>query len=194
MNFISPRKSLVLALGLLSATSATFADTLQVRQGLWVSSTIITLNGQPMEMPDMGGGAAGQEWQRMQQVAKQLGLPPSGMVSFNCERKGVYDLREELAKQNKDATCKIDLLDQRRDGARFAMHCQSPQYGASEGKGEATVLNGTEARYAMTGHAVVMGKPMNTEIKSVDKWIGADCAHPPAGIDPSWVDRDTDKE
>jgi len=56
-----------------------------------------------------------------------------------------------------------------------------------------TILNGgTEARMTMSSRADIQGKPLNVEMKSVSKWIGADCAHPPAGIDPSWVDRDTE--
>jgi len=131
------------------------------------------------------------EYQRIQQAAKQLGLPEGGIPSLTCEHKGSFDAREMLAKEKMASECKVDVLDQRRDGARFSLHCQMPQGGTSQGSGELTILNGgTEARMSVSSRGEVMGKPLNVEMKGVSKWIGADCAHPPAGIDPGWVENE----
>jgi len=192
MSNLPSRKSLALAfsLGLLAAAAAR-AENVQVKPGLWAQSNITTVNGKQMQMPNLGAGA--QEYQRIQQAAKQIGLPEGGIPSLSCERKGSYDARELLAKEKMASECKFDVLDQRRDGARFSLRCQMPQGGVSQGSGEVTILNGgTEARMTMSSRADIQGKPLNVEMKSVSKWIGADCAHPPAGIDPSWVDRDTE--
>ena len=190
MAILSSSKPFLLALGLTAAASASLAENIQVKTGLWAGTSVTTVNGKTLQMPNMGNGPAAQEWQRMQQAAKQFGLPEGGTPSLSCERKGSYDGREMLAKEKTGSDCKFDLLEQRRDGARFSLQCKMPQGGTSTGKGEVTILNGTEARITATSRAEVQGQVLNLEWKSVSKWIGADCAHPPAGIDPSWVEND----
>jgi hypothetical protein len=182
-------KPFLLAAALLAAASVSQAEPVQVKPGVWAFAVTTTINGRPLPMPALGDGPAAQEWRRMQQLVKQFGLPEGGHPGLACQRESAIDVRQLIAKDELASKCKIDLLEQRRDGGRFSLNCQSAD-GVAQGKGEATVINGTEARVSATSHAVMHGQALDMETRTVSKWVGPDCQHPPAGIDPSWIQSD----
>jgi hypothetical protein len=184
----SSKNRLLLAAACLAAAAA-HAEPTQVKPGLWAQAVSTTVNGKPLKMPNMGDGPAAQEWKRIQQAMKQFGLPEGWQPGLSCQRESSVDARDLIAKDKMASGCKFDVLEQRRDGGRFSMRCQLPE-GVSQGSGEVTVTNGTEARFDSRSRMETGGQAVSLETKVVSKWVGPDCAHPPAGIDPSWVQQD----
>lgn len=161
------------------------AQTIEARPGLWAEAHVSTLNGKRMpSILDIQGALKPQERAAIVNAMNQLGLPAGWAPALSCASTSSYDV-QALAKSAGDGACTVSIIEQRRDGARFAVSCTGQLNG--KGQGEVKVLNQVQAesRYSMDG--TYQGQPVKFEQKSQSKWIGADCSHPPQGIDPSWL-------
>jgi len=177
---------------LAAGATAALAQTYPARPGLWASAHQATMDGKKLPgQLDIKGGMSPQQRQAIIQAMAQLGLPAGWSPSLSCETATQVSVQETLRKAQMDG-CKVNVTDQRSDSLRFKMSCtptagQGAHMGPMSGTGEVTGIGGQEVKMGTRIQASIQGRMVNYESQTVSKWVGADCKHPPAGLDPSMV-------
>jgi hypothetical protein len=179
----------LVVLGVLVLASGTpaQAQTIPAKPGLWAASTVVTINGKQMPTRfDFKGALTEQQKSAIRQAMAQLGLPKNGNPSLICSTATEVDLQQMMADARSHG-CVPTVTDRARDHISFNLACKTPQGLTAAGNGSATGINTDRVNYAYAMKGVADGTPVTYEARQVQQFVGPDCQHPPAGIDPQWI-------
>jgi len=171
----------IAALGAATAS----AQTLEIRPGLWADAHLTTINGKKTpSILDIKGALKPADRAAIESAMQKIGLPAGWSPAMSCAANGTYD-PATIARGASTGACTVTVTEQRRDGARFTVACTGELTG--RGQGHVSITDKAQAETAFSMDATYKGQPIKFEQKGLSKWIGADCEHPPAGIDASWM-------
>ena len=172
------------ALALLAASllpAVADAQTVPTKSGLWASASSVVLNGKPMPtIFDIKGIPEAKKTQLRQAMA-QAGLPAGWNPSLDCQTETEVDLQAMMAKMQADG-CTPKITSNTGSRITGTMDCAAD---GTKGHGtvEVTGIGSTAVTYLMTMTGTINGAPMTYKATTISKFIGADCAHLPPGID-----------
>ncbi|MEK8085908.1 DUF3617 family protein [Aquabacterium sp. A3] len=180
----------VLGMWVMSLGQVAQAQTLPGRPGLWIESTSGTMNGNALPGLEATLEAYGPEVHtRVRAALKRYGLPLDGAPSLKCLSSADFDVDAVLRKARQE--CPGAQVEKTATGVKYRGTCQgqSGTTASVEGevrmsaKGDEIVSNNRVSGQFMKGRYV-------SEHRSIQKWIGGDCSHPPAGVDREWLTMD----
>lgn len=163
------------------------ARALDVKSGLWASASSTTVDGKPQPSSfERDSGLSASEVREVRAAMREAGLPEGWEPQLICVKAGGLDPQAALRELGPHG-CHAEALQPGREALKYAVRCKGPD-SSGNGQGEVTVRQGSESRGVLRVSLVHQGRPLRYEQQWVGKWLGADCQHPPAGIDPAWVE------
>ncbi len=192
------RKSIRLftALSVSLAALQAMAQPLDLKPGLWVSASRNLINGEDpggarLFMSSLDSATAA----KVRAAMKRFGLPEGWTPSLSCMTMANFD-PQAVAARAAEQGCSPQVK-ARADKVEFAGRCTRdlPQPLPGTGtrrvnttvSGEVVRVSAGETTSRTRAVSDIGGRQTVMESRDISKWVGADCEHPPTGIDPSWL-------
>jgi len=158
------------------------AQSVNVKPGLWASSTAGTVNGRKMpSILDVNGALTPQQKSALVAGMQQLGLPP-GSPNLSCQETETFT----LPKPQSTEQCSFTASPSDASSGTIQMTCNGQAKGS--GQGSYKVTGKTSATMNWKVEVVSQGTPIKMEQTTVFKWVQADCSQAPKGMDPELAD------
>ncbi|SEL61124.1 Protein of unknown function [Roseateles sp. YR242] len=181
-NFLRAGVAVAAGAALTWGTGAAQAQTVNVKPGLWASSSAGTMNGKKLPtILDINGALTAQQKSALVAGMQQLGLP-AGSPSLSCQESGTF----ELPKPQSTEQCTFQVSPSDSTSGSIQMSCNGQLKGG--GLGTYKVTGKTSATLGWKLEGTAQGMPIKMEQTTVYKWVQDDCSQAPKGMDPALVE------
>jgi hypothetical protein len=154
------------------------AETLDIKTGLWETTTTMTMTGMPMnpsmsKEPDYSKMPPEQR-ERMKQMMKTMRGEPKTTTTRTCITQ------EQLEKDRfseHEGNCTRTIVEKTKKVVHMTLTCQSAQGGTGKGefRYEAPTRETLKGGFEMTTMPAKGGAPIHMKSETTGHWISADC-------------------
>jgi hypothetical protein len=161
------RMPIVLGVALMLISTTALAEPLDVKLGLWETTTIIATTGMPVP-PQVLNSMSPEQRARMEAVMKKRQLDgPKSRTHQSCLTKGKLD--RPFANDEDEKNCTRTAVTDTRTRKEYRLECKGPEPRTGEARFEAVSPERVRGDFKMnTGNGVVT-------MEMTGKWIAADC-------------------